>query len=160
MRIVDDNFFSVFNSYYPFDRYILKKPGQINYIYDDLVLTELFIPGTKIEPVVRDGKLVDWTDLSIDDIYVKLKTKAGEVRLAYFDFADHIQEEIRRLFMEDFGLYPYECLYIEEEEEDHQELMNVLQNQYNQIKEKYGECNVKENCWMLYKVEDDKIKAL
>jgi len=40
----DREFLSVFNEYYPFERYIVKDPKSITYLFDDAILTEIFVP--------------------------------------------------------------------------------------------------------------------
>ena len=47
----DKEFINTFNEYYPFERYIVKEPKKINYLFDDVLLTELFVPSTEIKPV-------------------------------------------------------------------------------------------------------------
>lgn len=43
MRIVEDNFFSIFNSYYPFDRYILKMIKHIDELKENLMDIYIYI---------------------------------------------------------------------------------------------------------------------
>mgnify|MGYP006864369741 CR=1 FL=1 len=114
----DINFINSFNEYYPFERYIVKNPKKINYLFDDVLLCELFIPSTEIKPIMHEGDFVGFTQINDDDIYIKLKTSAGEIRMAYYDFNDHIREEIRRIIISDFGAYEWESLYVEHEEDD------------------------------------------
>ena len=145
MSNYDENFINTFNEYYPFERYIIKEPKGINYLFDDVVLTELFIPSTEIKPLVdeNDG-FHGFTKINDDEIYVKLKCKDVEFRMAYFDFDEHIREEIRHIFYNDFGQYEWECLYVDHEDDD--ELKEALQIQKDMIIEKYGSCEIKESC--------------
>ena len=48
----DNDFINTFNEYYPFERYIVKEPKKINYLFDDVLLTELFVPSTEIKPCI------------------------------------------------------------------------------------------------------------
>ena len=101
--MTDKEFINVINKYYPFERYIVKTPKSIEPTFDDLVLTELFVPSTEIKPVLYNDKLVCFTRVNPNEIYVKVKGKAGEIRIGYYDFADHIREEIRGIILEDMG---------------------------------------------------------
>lgn len=139
----DKEFIGTYNEYYPFERYIVKNPKKINYLFDDAILCELFIPSTEIKPIIHDGEFVGFTQINDDDIYIKLKTSAGEFRMAYYDFNDHIREEIRNIIISDFGGYEWESLYVEHEDND--DLAIALQIQKKLIEEKYGTCNVKDN---------------
>lgn len=139
----DKNFINTFNGYYPFERYILKEPKQVNSLFDDVLLTEIFIPSTEIKPITDDnGNLITFTEVPEDEIYVKLKGPGGEFRMSYFDFADHIREEIRYSVILDFGQYEWECLYVDHEDDD-DELKEALQIQKDKIIEKYGSCEIK-----------------
>ena len=42
--MTDKEFIDTYNEYYPFERYIVKHPEKINYLFDDALLCELFIP--------------------------------------------------------------------------------------------------------------------
>jgi hypothetical protein len=139
----DKEFIGTYNEYYPFERYIVKNPKKINYLFDDALLCELFVPSTEIKPIIHDGEFVGFTQINDDDIYIKLKTSAGEFRMAYYDFNDHIREEIRNIIISDFGGYEWECLYVEHEDDD--DLAIALQIQKKLIEEKYGVCNMKDN---------------
>ena len=148
----DTDFIDTFNEYYPFERYIVKNPEKINYLFDDALLCELFIPSTEIKPIIHDGDFVGFTRINDDDIYIKLKCKNEcddnwvEFRMAYYDFNDHVREEIRRIIISDFGGYEWECLYVEpDEDDDFNELKEALQIQKKLIEEKYGVCNIKDN---------------
>lgn len=151
--MTDKEFINTFNEYYPFERYIVKNPKKINYLFDDAILCELFIPSTEIKPIIHDGEFVGFTQINDDDIYIKLKTSAGEIRMAYYDFNDHIREEIRNIIISDFGGYEWESLYVEHEDND--DLAIALQIQKKLIEEKYGTCNVKDNF-----IIDDTIETL
>ena len=138
----DKAFLNTFNECYPFERYIIKKPKSIGNLFDDAVLTEIFVPYTEIKPVVDDnGEFLFFTKIKQNDVYVKLRTIAGEIRFGYFDFTEYIREEIRNIFVEDFGPYEYECLYVDYE--DNASLIEVLNTQKALITEKYGECHIK-----------------
>lgn len=143
--MTDTEFINVYNEYYPFERYIVKTPKPINYLFDDLLLTELFIPNTKVEPILyekNDTKaILTWTKIDENEIYVKVKGVAREARLAYYDFADHIREEIRRITLEDFTNHCWENLYTEWE--DTSDLEKTLNEQKTLIEAKYGECKIK-----------------
>jgi hypothetical protein len=144
--MTDKEFINTFNEYYPFERYIVKNPEKINYLFDDVLLTELFVPSTEIKPVIYHGGFIDFTRVNDDEIYIKLKTTVGEFRMAYYDFDDSIREEIRRIIISDFGGYEWESLYVEhEEDDDFNELKDVLKIQKKLIEEKYGVCNIKDN---------------
>lgn len=156
----DREFINTFNEYYPFERYIVKNPKKINYLFDDVLLTELFVPSTEIKPVVYEGGFTAFTRVNDDEIYIKLKTNVGEFRMSYYDFDDHIREEIRGIVITDFGGYEWESLYVEhEEDDDEKELEQALQIQKTLIENKYGICKMKDN----FIIEDtvnliDKIK--
>lgn len=154
--MTDKEFINTFNEYYPFERYIVKNPEKINYLFDDVLLTELFVPSTEIKPVVYHGGFIDFTRINDNEIYIKLKTTVGEFRMAYYDFDDSIREEIRRIIISDFGGYEWESLYVEhEEDDDFNELKDVLKIQKKLIEEKYGVCNIKDNF-----IIEDTIKTL
>ena len=141
----DNDFIYTFNEYYPFERYIVKRPKKINYLFDDVLLTEVFIPSTEIKPLVDDeGSFHGFTRICNDDIYVKLKCGNAEFRMAYFDFDEHIREEIRGIVIEDFSANEWESLYVEYDGEDEKLLKEILTEQYNLITAKYGECQIKE----------------
>ena len=150
--MTDKEFINTFNEYYPFERYIVKNPKRINYLFDDVLLTELFIPSTEIKPVVYECGFTDFTRINDDEIYIKLKCKNEcddkwvEFRMAYYDFDDHVREEIRGIIISDFGAYEWESLYVEhEEDDDFNELKEALKIQKKLIEDKYGVCNVKDN---------------
>ena len=144
MNDYDKEFLSVFNEYYPFERYILKEPRSLGNLFDDLLLTEIFVPKTEIDPVFgENGRIINFTDFNQDDIYIKVKGNAGEMRLGYFDFSEDIREQIRSLIVEDISPYEYECLYVDYDNMD--ELVDELKHQKELITTKYGDCNIKES---------------
>lgn len=128
MEDFDEEFLMTFNEFYPFEKYIVKNPKRIN--DDGALLTEIFVQKTKTD-----------TDLDSDtNFYIKVKGDAGEMNFSYFDFAPHIREEIRRVFIEDFGLYNYDSLYFDNgDDEDNQSLSEELDYQRKLITDKYGE---------------------
>ncbi len=147
--MTDKEFINTFNEYYPFERYIVKNPEKINYLFDDVLLSELFIPSTEIKPIIHEGCFVGFTHINDNEIYLKLKCKNEcddnwvEFKMAYYDFDDHIREEIRNIIISDFGGYEWECLYVEPD--DFNKLKEALQIQKKLIEEKYGVCNIKDN---------------
>ena len=144
--MTDKDFISTFNEYYPFERYIVKNPKKINYLFDVALLCELFIPSTEIKPIMHEGDFVGFTQINDDDIYIKLNTPAGEIRMAYYDFNDHIREEIRRIIISDFGAWEWESLYVEcDEGEYNEDLAQALKLQHTLVKNKYGVCSMKDN---------------
>ena len=141
MRI--EEFVNVFNEYYPFERYIVKTPKSFVYLFDDALLTELFIPITEIKPIVHDGQFMGHTEVPKKEIYVKVKGPAGEMRFALFDFADVVIEDIMWIVISDFGGYEWEGLYVDHEG-DNEDLKIALLEQKRLIEEKYGEYTVKD----------------
>ena len=143
MSSYDKDFIETFNEYYPFERYVVKEPKRINYLFDDVVLIELFVPSTEIKPCVdEEGVFHGFTSIDNEDIYVKLKCGDSEFRMAYYDFNDHIREEIRVMVIKDFT--EWESLYIDYDDEDaYEELKEALLTQKQLITNKYGECNIK-----------------
>ena len=145
MRI--EEFISEFNSYYPFERYIVKNPKPINHLFDDVVVTELFVPNTEIKPIIANGRFVGHTQINNDEIYIKLKGNAGEMRFALYDLADAVIYDIVGDIIHDFGDYEWEGLYVEHEDEETGEnndsLKTALLEQKRLIEEKYGECVIK-----------------
>lgn len=137
----DTEFIDIINEYYPFERYIVKNPKSIEPTFDDLVLTELFVPNTEIKPIMYNDRISYWTKVNPDEIYVKVKGKAGEIRIGYYDFADHIREEIRGIILGDFTNHCWENLYVEWE--DTSDLETDLNEQKTLIETKYGECKIK-----------------
>ena len=94
--MTEEYFISVFNERYPFERYIFKEPVKINSLFDDLLVTELFIPSTEIKPILDGtGSLMAFTEVPHDEIFVKVKGTFGESRLSFFDFAYDVREDIR-----------------------------------------------------------------
>ena len=145
MNITD--FINEFNDYYPFERYIVKTPKSFVYLFDDAQLTEVFVPSTEIKPVVIDGQFVGHTKVPTDEIYIKVKGPAGEMRFALYDFSDGVIDEIISIVISDFGGYEWEGLYVEHEGldgEDNESLREALLEQKRLIEEKYGECTIKD----------------
>ena len=62
----------------------------LNPIFDDLILMELFVSDTEIKPVLHNGHVVYFTNINPNEVYIK----AGEMRIAYYDLAGHIRDEI------------------------------------------------------------------
>lgn len=142
----EEYFISTFNERYPFERYIFKEPVKINALFDDLFLTELFIPSTEIKPILGStGNLIRFTEVPLNDIYVKVKGTFGEARLSFFDFADDIREEIRYSLIMDFGQCEWESLYVQGDDDDDEMLNDAIEEQRVLIEKKYGVCNIKEN---------------
>lgn len=136
-----EDFIDIFNEFYPFERYIFKNPQPINYLFDDAILTEIFVPYTEIKPITNEkGNYICSTLVPDDEVYVKIKGLSSEMRFSFFDFADHIREQIVNNFIEDFGAYNYESLYVDHE---NKELKTVLNNEKLLITQKYGKCNIK-----------------
>lgn len=145
MRV--EEFINVFNNYYPFERYIVKNPKPINRLFDDVVVTELFVPYTEIKPIIENGRFVGHTKINNDEIYIKLKGNAGEMRLALYDLAYVVIYDIVGDIINDFGGYEWEGLYVEHEEidgENNDSLKTALLEQKRLIEEKYGECVIKD----------------
>ena len=65
---------------------------SLNPIFDDLILMELFVTDTEIKPVLHNGHVVYFTNINPNEVYIKIK--AGEMRIAYYDLAGHIRDEI------------------------------------------------------------------
>lgn len=141
----DKDFINVFNEFYPFERYILKTPKSIEPLFDDIILTELFIPTTEIKPITYNNKLVCFTEVNNDEIYLKIRGIAGEMRIGYFDFSDSIREEIIGIIITDMGHINWQSLYVQDEDEDIPDLEDMLNTQKSLIEEKYGEFTIKTN---------------
>lgn len=144
MRI--EHFISEFNEYYPFERYIVKNPKSFVYLFDDALLTELFIPNTEIKPTIIDNQFCGYNSVPSNDIYIKVKGPAGEMRFALFDFADSTIYDIINIVISDFGGYEWEGLYVDHEDDENgnDSLKEALLEQKRLIEEKYGECIVKD----------------
>lgn len=143
----DREFLSIFNEFYPFERYIVKDPKPITYLFDDAILTEIFVPYTEIEHLIDNtGHCYHTTSIldNSDSIYVKIKGPAGIMRFCYFDFSSYIRETIRDIIINDMGKYEYESLYVDHEDGE-PELVEMLKQQKKLIAEKYGECNIKKS---------------
>lgn len=146
-------FISIFNEYYPFERYVVKNPHSINYLFDDVKLTEVFVPSTEIKPITYINSVTGkeeymcHTRVNNDEIYVKLKCKGVAFRMALYDFDDKIRETIIEIVLEDIGGLNWQSLYIEYEDgdEEENELKEILKEQKILITEKYGECDIKPN---------------
>lgn len=144
MNSYDEDFLKAFNECYPFERYIFKGPKPLGMTFDDVLLTEIFVPYTEIKPMFNeDGSFSRYTKIPYNEVFVKVIGNAGEMRIGYLDFEEHIRENIRDIFIVDFGKYEYECLYVDHEEEGNASLIEVLNTQKALIKEKYGECHIK-----------------
>ncbi len=142
----DEEFLNTFNEKYPFERYIFKEPMSIGTMFDDVMITEIFVPYTEIKPILDEVEnFCGWTHINNDEVYIKCIGKAGEMRFAYYDFESHIRENIRNNMISDFGECEYENLYVDGEEENgvYSDLINVLNLQKKLIIEKYGECHIK-----------------
>ena len=151
----EEYFISVFNERYPFERYIFKEPVKINALFDDLFLTELFIPSTEIKPILNSTEdIMGFTEVPSNEIYVKVKGTFGEARLSFFDFADDIREEIRYSLIMDFGQYEWESLYVQGDADDDEMLIDAIEGQRVLIEKKYGVCNIKENISLNNEEED------
>lgn len=138
MSTADKSFINIFNEYYPFDRYIIEEPKSIEPTFDDLFLTEVFVPKTEIKPLLYNGKFVCYTGVNKDEIYVKVKCKTEEFRIGYYDFEDHIRRSIINTVIEDFGEYEWECLYCQDEDTEYPELQNAINRQKALIEAKYN----------------------
>ena len=138
--MTESDFINVLNEHYPYERYIVQNPKPINYLFDDAVITELFVPNTEIKPLVEDGKMYGFTSIDHDEIYVKIKGPAGEMRFAFYDFSRGIRETIIDIILDEFDSC-WEDLYIENDCLD--DLNEFLEKQKNLIIEKYGECKIK-----------------
>lgn len=142
-----EEFLSVFNDRYPFERYIFNTPCSLGNLFDDVLVTEIFVPSTEIKPYFSDdGQYIDSTEVPVDEIYLKLKGPGGEFRMGLIDFDKPIYENVIFRLYEDFGDYAWECLYMDYDEEDaYDELQEVLLEQKRMIIDKYGVCNIKEH---------------
>lgn len=140
-----EDFLSVFNDRYPFERYIFKTPRSLGNLFDDVVVTEVFVPATEIKPYFSDnGQYLGSTEIPEDEIYLKLKGPGGEFRMGLIDFDESIYENVIFNLYDDFGGYAWECLYVDYEDEGaDDELHEVLLEQKRLITEKYGVCNIK-----------------
>lgn len=142
-----EEFLSVFNDRYPFERYIFNTPCSLGNLFDDVLVTEVFVPSTEIKPYFsEDGQCFDSNEIPKDEIYLKLKGPGGEFRMGLIDFDKPIYENVIFRLYEDFGDYAWECLYMDYDEEDaYDELQEVLLEQKRMIINKYGICNIKEH---------------
>lgn len=142
-----EEFLSVFNDRYPFERYIFNTPCSLGNLFDDVLVTEVFVPSTEIKTYFsNNGQSFDSNEIPIDEVYLKLKGPGGEFRMGLIDFDKPIYENVIFRLYEDFGDYAWECLYMDYDEEDaYNELQEVLLEQKRMITEKYGICNIKEH---------------
>lgn len=131
----DEKFIDVFNEHYPFERYIVKNPKAVGLLFDDALLTEIFIPDAE----EKANRLY----LNKDEISIKIQGPAGEMRFWFYDFEEHIRLNIIRIIIEDIGDYQYECLYIDNE--DMEPLIDELKTQKSLIEKKYNICKIKQN---------------
>lgn len=141
----DIEFINVINEYYPFERYIVKSPKSLDPTFDDLILTELFVPSTEIKPVLYNGHVVYFTKVNPGEIYVKVKGKAGELRIGFYDFADHVRDGIMKIILDDMEGFNWESLYARDEDEDLSDLEEMLNEQKSLIEAKYGKCLIKKD---------------
>ena len=141
----DKEFINVFNEYYPFEHYIINNPKSIN-DDDDVLLIGITVPETKIQSIYNvDGNFVFNTQVSKGDIVVILKYAFVEFTFKYYDFNDHIRDNIRSIIIDDFGAKEYEYLYIEPNEKESIELKNILLKQKEIIEKEFGYYNIKDN---------------
>lgn len=142
-----EEFLCVFNDRYPFERYMFNTPCSLENLFDDVLVTEVFVPSTEIKPYFsEDGQYIDSNEIPKDEIYLKLKGPGGEFRMGLIDFDKSIYENVIFRLYEDFGDYAWECLYMDYDEEDaYDELQEVLLEQKRMITNKYGVCNIKEH---------------
>lgn len=142
--MTSEEFVMEFNTYYPFERYIFNEPRSLGNVFDDAVVSEVFVPSTEIKPQFdRNGKFFGYNGIANDEVYIKLKTSVGEMRIGYYDFAEHIREDIRWNVFNDFGGCEWEGLYVEHD--DNTDLKIALMKQKSMIEKKYGECKIKSN---------------
>ncbi len=141
MEDCDEEFLMTFNEFYPFERYIIKNPKKIN--DDGALLTEIFVQKTKTDIDLDSDENFLCRRYSDVNFYIKVKGDTGEMNFSYFDFAPHIREEIRLIFIEDFGQHNYDSLYcedLEDDDNDNQSLLSEeLDYQRKLITDKYGE---------------------
>ena len=121
----------------------MKHPKKINTLFDDVILTEIFIPSAEIKPILHNGKIICFTEVPKDEIYIKVKGTAGEMRFSLFDFSDPVIDGIIWFVIMDIGQYEWECVYVEHEDET-EDLKTALLEQKRLIEEKYGECGIKD----------------
>lgn len=141
-----EEFLNIFNEDYPYERYIFKNPKPISIAFNKLLLTEIWIPYTKIEPVLYDlnGKkaISYWTKIPDSDVNVKCSTESGEIILFnYYDFCDGVQENIISNWLEEIG-DAYQQMYIDYEDKSDRDSMFEEQRLLN-IKH-YGDARVKQ----------------
>ena len=141
----DEDFLNLFNEWYPLEYYIFEEPKSLGLDFDDVKLMEIFVPSTKVEPIIHNGQYIGSVRVNPDKVYVKVKGPAGVMRFGYMEFDSSVRESIRWNFYEDFG----DCLqylYIDTEDtEVIEELKHVLNKQYTLIMERYGTCKFTKN---------------
>ena len=101
-------------------------------------MTELFVPSTEIKPVLYNGHVVYFTKVNPSEIYVKVKGKAGELRIGFYDFADHVRDGIMKIILDDMEGFNWESLYARDEDED-KELYKFMSNEFRKAKSKHPE---------------------
>lgn len=146
MNDYDERFVDIFNTYYPFEKYIVKDPKPLGLLFsEDVLLTEIFVPHTKCNVITDDcGNCIGFHYIDFQKIYIKVKTSVGEICFGYADFREHIRENIRDIIISDIGDYEWECLYVDNE--DSKEVLKpVFEEQYRLITEKYGSCYLKDS---------------
>ena len=122
-----------------------KITNKFIQIKDTKILSDninVTLNGDILEYLTKQPKLDLNLQINKSKVYVKVKGPAGEMRFGYFDFSEGIREDIRIAFIEDFGQYEYECLYVDHED-DNNDLKKVLKEEVALIKAKYGECEIK-----------------
>lgn len=141
----DEDFLNLFNEWYPLEYYIFEEPKSLGLDFDDVQLMEIFVPSTKVEPIIHDGQYIGSVRVNSDKVYVKVKGPAGVMRFGYMEFDSSVRESIRWNFYEDFG----DCLqylYIDtDDSEIIEELKYVLNKQYTLITERHGVCKITKN---------------
>lgn len=135
MRMVDSFAFE-FIEFYPLKRYIFTDPKPIENLFNNILLTEIFI-------LSAETTLDEYTE---EEVCVKLFCEEEIIKMSYFDFADHIKENIIDNFICDFGSDNWNSLTCLIEPDDKEEeciidadLESTLQLQKDLIEFKYGE---------------------
>lgn len=146
-----DKFIDIFNDCYPFERYILKEPKSIGWVLDDLKLTEIFIPKTKIESITRNDRIWKYTKVDEYKTYAKFKIKDDEIKICLVDLSEGMIGDIMWTVLADFGDC-WECLYIDHEgDELEEELRKKVSEQEKLIKNKYGTTGIIDETFYLFK---------
>ena len=69
-----EEFLSVFNDRYPFERYIFNTPCSLGNLFDDVLVTEVFVPSTEIKTYFsNNGQCFDSNEIPIDEVYLNLE---------------------------------------------------------------------------------------